>query len=64
MEKRYTIEEIKYYCKHWLKGGLCTDGLESIPENERLQAVIHYIDLFGDSDSIDEVLRKSGMKDK
>lgn len=64
MNKKYTIEEIKTYANYWLKPALCTDMKDSIPENERLQAFMYYIDKPNDSDNINSVLKKTNHINK
>jgi len=56
-EKTYTIGEIKSYARYWLKSALCTDVKNSVVENERLEAFIHYIDA-DDRDNIDNYLKR------
>ncbi|MHB8172127.1 MAG: hypothetical protein ACYDG6_11400 [Thermincolia bacterium] len=56
-EKTYTVSEIKAYARHWLKPALCTDAKNNVPENERLQAFMHYIDA-DDRDNIENFLKR------
>lgn len=62
-ERKYSKEEIMLYAKHWLKRGLCGDGLNNITVNERLSAFMHYFDKKNDSDNIENFLKnKVNMK--
>lgn len=58
MKKYYSIKQIKDYAIHWLIPVSCGDMVNAIPENVRLQAFISFIDKKGDSDNIDNFLKK------
>lgn len=56
--KTYTLDQIKAYAIFWLKPAFCTDAKDSVPENERLQAFLHFIDKDDDSHGMEQFVQQ------